>query len=120
MLNKMLKFGLPFLPSALSIFLIDSVDRKLIERFLGLEAAGIYGAGYKVSMVIKLFINAFNVAWVPFFLSMADDENAKNIFSKVLTFYFFLLNQLYLTLQPGRPHFSPLMFGHQSIEFLAI
>lgn len=96
MLKKMLKFGLPFLPSALSIFLIDSVDRKLIEHFLGLEAVGIYGAGYKVSLVIKLFINAFNVAWVPFFLAMAHDENAKNIFSKVLTYFTLICSLIFL------------------------
>ncbi len=96
MLDKMLKFGLPFLPSALSIFFIDSVDRKLIEQFLGLEAVGIYGAGYKVSLVIKLFINAFNVAWVPFFLSMANDKSAKNIFSKVLTYFTIICSLVFL------------------------
>ena len=95
-LKRMLKFGLPFLPSALSIFLIDSVDRKLIEEFLGLEAAGIYGAGYKVSLVIKLFINAFNVAWIPFFLSIANDENAKNIYSKVLTYFIMICSIIFL------------------------
>lgn len=96
MLNRMLKFGLPFLPSALSIFLIDSVDRKLIERFLGLEAVGIYGAGYKISLVIKLFINAFNVAWVPFFLSIANDQNAKNIFSKILSYFTIISSLIFL------------------------
>ncbi len=96
LLKKMLHFGLPFLPSALSIFLIDSVDRKLIEQYLGLEAAGIYGAGYKVSLVIKLFINAFNVAWIPFFLSISHDENAKNIFSKVLTYFALICSMIFL------------------------
>lgn len=96
MLRKMLVFGLPFLPSMLALFLIDSIDRNLIERYLGLEAAGIYGAGYKVSLVIKLFINAFNVAWVPFFLSMANDENAKNIFSKVLTYFTIISSFVFL------------------------
>lgn len=96
MLKKMLVFGLPFLPSTLALFLIDSIDRSLIERFLGLEAAGIYGAGYKVSLVIKLFINAFNVAWVPFFLSIANDENAKNIFSKVLTYFTIICSLVFL------------------------
>jgi O-antigen/teichoic acid export membrane protein len=96
MLKKMLRFGLPFLPSELSIFLIDSVDRKLIEQFLGLEAAGIYGAGYKVSLVIKLFINAFAVAWVPFFLSVSNDKSAKDIFSKVLTYFSIICSLVFL------------------------
>ncbi|MDZ7330636.1 MAG: oligosaccharide flippase family protein [candidate division KSB1 bacterium] len=96
LLKKMLKFGLPFLPSALAIFLIDSVDRKFIEKYLGMAAVGIYGAGYKISLVIKLFINAFNVAWVPFFLSLANEQNAKQIFAKVMTYFTVLCSLIFL------------------------
>ncbi len=95
-LRKMVRFGLPFLPSAMAIFLIDSIDRKLIEQYLGMPAVGIYGAGYKVSLVIKLFINAFNVAWVPFFLSLANESNAKNVFSKVMTYFTLLCSIVFL------------------------
>lgn len=108
LLKKMLVFGLPLLPSTLALFLIDSIDRNLIERYLGLEAAGIYGAGYKVSLVIKLFINAFNVAWVPFFLSLSNDENAKQIFSKVLTYFTIISSFVFL-------FFS--MFMNQIVKF---
>lgn len=87
LLIRMLKFGLPFLPSTLAIFVIDSIDRMFITRYLGLEATGIYGAGYKLALVIKLFTNAFQFAWIPFFISMAKQEKAKEVFARILTYF---------------------------------
>jgi O-antigen/teichoic acid export membrane protein len=95
-LVRMLKFGLPFLPSTLAIFVMDSSDRFFIKHFLGLEATGIYGAGYKLALVIKLFISAFQFAWIPFFISIAYDKNAKEIFSKILTYFTLICSLVFL------------------------
>ncbi len=117
LLQKMVAFGLPFLPSTLAIFLIDSVDRKIIERYLGMEAVGIYGAGYKVSLVIKLFINAFNVAWVPFFLSMANEQNARNVFAKVLTYFALLCSLVFLFFTMFMKHIVRIsLFGYTIVD----
>ena len=81
------KFGLPFLPSALSVVLLDLIDRPLIERIAGLEATGIYNAGAKLGMIMALFVAAFRFAWHPFFLSTSKQEDAREIFAKVLTYF---------------------------------
>ena len=96
MFKRMLIFGFPFIPATLAIFLIDTIDRAFIKHYLGLDATGIYGAGYRVALVIKLFINAFQIAWVPFFLSLANDENAKKIFSKILTYFILICSLIFL------------------------
>ena len=36
---------------------------------------------------MMLFVNMFQYAWQPFFLQNADDKNAKEMFSKVLTYF---------------------------------
>ncbi|MDZ7263581.1 MAG: oligosaccharide flippase family protein [candidate division KSB1 bacterium] len=95
-LQQMMKFGLPFLPSTLAILVIDSSDRIFIKKFLGLEAVGIYGAGYKLSLVIKLVINAFQFAWIPFFISIARDKNAPEIFAKILTYFVMVCSLVFL------------------------
>lgn len=95
-LRQMMKFGLPFLPATLAILVIDSSDRIFIKKFWGLEATGIYGAGYKLALVIKLFINAFQFAWVPFFISIARDKNAPEIFSKILTYFVLVCSLIFL------------------------
>jgi len=107
-LKRMLKFGLPFLPSALAIFFMDNIDRIFIKHFLGLEAVGLYGAGYKLALVIKLFINAFQIAWIPFFISMAKKEDAKEVYSRVLTYFTLICSIIFL---------SFIMYMDQIIQF---
>jgi len=95
-LHRMLKFGLPFLPATLAIFFMDNIDRLFIKHYLGMEATGIYGAGYKLALVIKLFINAFQIAWIPFFLSLAKQEPAKEVYAKVLTYFALVCGLIFL------------------------
>ncbi len=85
--KALMKFGLPFLPAALSVVLLDLVDRPLMERLAGLEATGIYNAGAKLGMFMALLVTAFRFAWHPFFLSTSKQENAKEVFAKVLTYF---------------------------------
>jgi len=81
------KFGLPFLPSTLSVVLLDLIDRPLMERLAGLDATGVYNAGAKLGMFMALLVAAFRFAWHPFFLSTSKQDNAKEVFSKVLTYF---------------------------------
>ncbi|MFQ5632098.1 MAG: lipopolysaccharide biosynthesis protein, partial [bacterium] len=79
-LKMLLKFGLPYIPSTLSVILMDVIDRFFIETFLGKSAVGLYGAGYRLGMLMALFVAAFRFAWHPFFLATAKEANAKEIF----------------------------------------
>lgn len=95
-LNALLRFGLPFLPAALSVVLLDLIDRPIIERFAGLEANGLYSANAKLGVFMALVVTAFRFAWHPFFLSTSKQENAKQIFSKVLTYFTLVIGTVFL------------------------
>ena len=82
-----LAFGLPNLPSMLFIVAVEFSDRKWIELLLSEEQAGIYSAGYRVGMLMSMVAQAFRYAWQPFFLHTADDDDAKDTFARVLTYY---------------------------------
>ncbi|MFQ5648936.1 MAG: oligosaccharide flippase family protein [bacterium] len=97
-LRALLRFGLPFLPSTLSVVILDLIDRPLLERLAGLEATGIYNAGAKLGMFMALMVTAFRFAWHPFFLSTSKQENAKEIFAKVLTYFTTINAAVFLTL----------------------
>ncbi|MFQ6113431.1 MAG: oligosaccharide flippase family protein [bacterium] len=86
-LKELLQFGLPYLPSTLAVVALDLVDRFILERMAGLEVTGIYNAGYKLGIFMNLYVSAFRFAWHPFFLSTSKQENAKEVFSKVLTYF---------------------------------
>ncbi len=95
-LAEMLKFGLPFIPSTFSIVLINVIDRFFINKYIGLEAAGIYGVGYKLALFMNLFITAFRFAWQPFFVSTAKQEDAKQIFSRIFTYFTLICSLIFL------------------------
>ena len=85
--QEMIKFGLPYVPSGLAVVAMDLIDRFFLERMTSLEITGIYSAGYKLGMFMALFIAAFRFAWHPFFLSTSKQDNAKQVFAKVLTYF---------------------------------
>jgi O-antigen/teichoic acid export membrane protein len=87
LLKKLLKFGLPYLPAGLSSMLIQGIDRPILGKLTDLGTVGIYNACYKLGIFMMLFVNMFQYAWQPFFLQNAEEKNAKEIFSKVLTYF---------------------------------
>ncbi|HEY6906561.1 MAG TPA: oligosaccharide flippase family protein [Ignavibacteriaceae bacterium] len=95
--KKLLKFGLPYLPAGLSSMLIQGIDRPILGKLTSLDTVGIYNACYKLGIFMMLFVNMFQYAWQPFFLQNAEEKNAKEIFSKVLT-YFTLVSALILVI----------------------
>ncbi|MFQ5603269.1 MAG: lipopolysaccharide biosynthesis protein [bacterium] len=95
-LKELLKFGLPYLPSTLSVVILQTIDRFILERMAGLDVTGIYSAGYKLGIFMSLFVAAFRFAWHPFFLSTSKQENAKAVFAKILTYFTLLAAVLFL------------------------
>ena len=85
--KDMLKFGLPTVPAVLFAMIVSLGDRFLIKYFFDQETVGIYSAGYKIGMIMSLVVTAFRFAWHPFFLSIADQENAKETFARILTLF---------------------------------
>ena len=84
---RLLKFGLPYLPAGLGMMLVQVIDVPILEKLTDIKTVGIYKANYKLGIFMMLFVNMFQYAWQPFFLTNAKEENAKEIFSKVLTYF---------------------------------
>lgn len=85
--KRLFKFGIPFLPAGFAIMLIQVIDVPILERLTDLQTVGIYKANYKLGIFMMLFVNMFQFAWQPFFLQNAKEPNAKEMFSKVLTYF---------------------------------
>ncbi len=87
LLKRLLKFGLPYFPAGLAAMLIQGVDRPILTHLTDLGTTGLYAANYKLGIFMMLFVSMFQYAWQPFFLQNAKETNAKEIFSKVLTYF---------------------------------
>ena len=71
----MLLYASPLLFAGLAGIVNETLDRVILKRLLfeeigttaALSQLGIYGACYKISIIISLFIQAFRYAAEPFF-----------------------------------------------------
>jgi O-antigen/teichoic acid export membrane protein len=86
-LIKLLKFGIPYLPAGLASMVIQVIDRPILLQLTDESTVGVYQANYRLGIFMMLFVSMFQYAWQPFFLNNAKEENAKEIFSKVLTYF---------------------------------
>lgn len=95
-LRELFKFGLPYVPSGLSVIVMDQVGRFFLDRMIGKEATGVFSAGYKLGMFMALVVAAFRFAWHPFFLSTSKQEDAQKIFARVLTYFMLVTGAFFL------------------------
>jgi O-antigen/teichoic acid export membrane protein len=87
MLIELLKFGIPYIPSVLAVVIMDQISRFFIDRMISPAATGIFSASYKFGMFMAIVVAAFRFAWHPFFLSIAGQKDAPQIFARVLTYF---------------------------------
>lgn len=96
--KRLLKFGLPYLPAGLAVMTVQVIDVPILQALTDVDTVGIYKANYKLGIFMMLFVSMFQYAWQPFFLNNAKEENAKEIFSKVLTYFTVVGSVLLITL----------------------
>jgi O-antigen/teichoic acid export membrane protein len=92
----LLRYGLPFIPSAISMMVMNISDQYLLRYFRGLEETGLYALSYKFGMAINLFITGFRYAWIPFIFRVSGEPDANKLYARtfeitsvILAFLFF-------------------------------
>lgn len=105
-LRLMLLYALPLLLAGMAGMVNETLDRILLKYLLiksmGLEATmtqvGIYGACYKLSIIITLFIQAFRYAADPFFFSQAQNKDAPATYALVMRYFVLTCLTLFLVI----------------------
>jgi len=93
LLFEVLKYSSPILIVSLAGMINMQIDKNLLPKLLterALYYTGIYGANYKLGVIMILFISAFRYAYEPFFFSQKRDSNPQNIYADVLKYFIIL------------------------------
>lgn len=86
--KPLVRIGLPSIFGVFAYMIIDVADRQMIERFLGLDALGVYSVGYSFGMVMNMAVGAFASSWSPFFMSFINKQTeTRFLFGRVLSYY---------------------------------
>lgn len=98
--TKMIQYSFPLLIAGLSGSINDALDKVILRRMIGektgLATVGEYGAGYKVAVLMGLFIQMFRFAAEPFFFERAKHENAKTTYAFVMKYFVLIMLVVYL------------------------
>lgn len=98
--KRMINYSFPLLIAGLSGSINDAIDKILLRRLTGeengLEIVGEYGAGYKIAVLMALFIQMFRFAAEPFFFERAKYEKAKETYAFVMKYFVISMLIVYL------------------------
>ncbi len=109
LVRPMLNYALPVLVVGLAGMVNEVIDKILLKYLLPDQATamaelGIYGANFKLGVLMTLFIQMFRYAAEPFFFAEAEKKDAPSLFARVMNYFvvtgllIFLLVMLYLDL----------------------
>jgi O-antigen/teichoic acid export membrane protein len=108
--KPMLAYSLPMVVIGFAGMINEMLDRAILKYLLPYDLAtnlrmlGIYGACYKLSILMSLFVQAFRYAGEPFFFAYAGRADAKRAYALVMKYFvifcmfIFLLVTLYIDL----------------------
>ena len=90
-LREMLRYSLPLLVLGVAGIMNQTLDRILFPYLYPYEDAqaqlGIYGACFKVAMVMMMFTQAFRYAYEPFVFSKHKDRNSTEAYADAMKYY---------------------------------
>jgi O-antigen/teichoic acid export membrane protein len=98
LLREMQRFGLPLVPAALALIVINFSDRFFLAHLVGLDEVGVYEMGMRVASAMVLLLTAFRMAWPAFAYSIEDDAEARRTYAFVLTYLVFITSWVALAL----------------------
>lgn len=61
--RKMLAYSIPLIPNALMWWIVNAINRPLMERYVGLEGIGIFAIANKFPGLMSMLYSIFLVSW---------------------------------------------------------
>lgn len=99
-MKKTFQFGWPFVPAGIGFavnevldrFFLNSMDPATAEQLYGMgttpeDIVGIYNACYKLAVFMLLLVQMYRMAWQPFFMRHAKDEESPKMFGQAFIWY---------------------------------
>lgn len=99
--RQMMIYALPLLVAGLAGMTNETIDRILLKHLLPdtLNASreiGLYGAFYKLSILIVLFIQTFRFAAEPFFFAQEKEKNSRKTYADVMKYFVIITSFIFL------------------------
>lgn len=100
--KKMMIYALPLLIAGLAGMTNETIDRVLLKHLLPNQdiastELGLYGAFYKLAIIMTLVIQTFRFAAEPFFFAQDKAGNGKDIYADVMKYFTIIMAVIFLS-----------------------
>jgi len=91
-LKQMLSYGFPILLVSVAGAINQSIDKVLMPFLIPedqnpMDQLGIYGANYKLAVLMNMFIQAFRYAFEPFFFARESSKDDTKVYATVMKYF---------------------------------
>jgi len=91
-LKQLLNYGFPILIVGIAGMVSQGIDKILIPFLIPesqhpMEQLGIYGANFKMAVLMNMFIQAFRYAFEPFFFARGNSKDDPLIYAKIMKYF---------------------------------
>jgi O-antigen/teichoic acid export membrane protein len=99
--KEMITYSFPLIFMGLAGMVNETMDRMLLNAYISdpsvaSHETGVYGANYKLSILITLFIQAFRFAAEPFFFARAKEGDAPKTYAQVMHYFVIVCAAIFL------------------------
>lgn len=80
------KFNIPLIPHYISQYILDQLDRIMIQKIINTSAVAIYNCAYNISMIFKIFTDSMISAITPWYYEQLENkkyEKIKDLFNSI-------------------------------------
>ncbi|MBR5765536.1 MAG: polysaccharide biosynthesis C-terminal domain-containing protein [Lachnospiraceae bacterium] len=85
--KELISYGVPMIAYSTGSWINNAADRYLVSFIKGVAANGVYGVAYKIPAILTVFQRIFAQAWQMSATKSYEDDNSKEFFSQMYTFY---------------------------------
>jgi O-antigen/teichoic acid export membrane protein len=122
--KEMFHYAWPLLILGLAGMVNEVFDRLIIKHLLpkgiGQSEQGIYGACYKVAMLMTIFRQAFQYAAEPFFFNNAKEKDSKRVYAFVMKAFVIFCCFIFLFTMMNLPIIKHLIISPNYFEGLGV
>ncbi len=118
-----MKYSYPLIIVGLGGMINEMLSRLVYTRVLDLpreeelRQLGIFGANYKVAVLITIFIQVFKMGAEPFFFNQSKEENAQRTYARVMKFFVIACAFMWLAIVVNLPLIMRFAYGSNASAY---
>lgn len=93
--KRMFKYAFPILIVGIAGQINQNIDKILLKYLIpsendAMHQLGVYGANYKLAVLMTMFVQAFNYAFEPFFFGNDDSKENRKDYASIMKYFIIL------------------------------